>query len=178
MMLQGRVGEARAEARSANRTRAEQGKGLHQPYGLVESAAGLAQAGQLERAMAAVERAVNLIQQTSERFWEAETYRLRGEILMLQANATSDALVRKQAEESFRTALDIAQQQNARTLELRAAVSLARLLNLTGRPEEARQSLEQCYRLFSEGFDTPELHAARELLDQADVGSRQPQNLL
>ncbi len=96
----------------------------------------------------------------SERWWEAEFHRLKGDLL-LSRSAENGA----EAEAFYGTAMDVAQRHQARSLELRAAISLARLRCEQGKPTEARQALAPVYGWFSEGFDTPDLRAARELLE-------------
>src|SRR5215468_8941144 len=91
----------------------------------------------------------------------AEVYRVQGELLLLQA--TPDA---SQAEMSFHHALDVARRQQAKSLELRAAMSLARLWQHQGKRAEARDLLAPVYGWFTEGFDTADLQEARALLDE------------
>jgi tetratricopeptide (TPR) repeat protein len=94
--------------------------------------------------------------------WDhAELYRLKGELLLLQnVSGASDA------ENCFRGAIEIAQRQQAKSWELRATMSLARLLDQTGRRSEARTILAEIYNWFAEGFDTPDLIDAKALLEQ------------
>jgi tetratricopeptide (TPR) repeat protein len=91
----------------------------------------------------------------------AELYRLKGELLLLQ-NAQSQ----QNAEGCFRTAIEVARRQQARSWELRATMSLARLLQNSGRPVEARSMLAEIYNWFTEGLDTPDLRDAKTLLDE------------
>ena len=91
----------------------------------------------------------------------AELCRLKGELLLLQ-NA-SDAT---EAESCFREAIAIAQRQQAKSWELRATMSLARLLAKQGRRDEARAMLAEIYNWFTEGFDTPDLKDAKALLEE------------
>jgi tetratricopeptide (TPR) repeat protein len=91
----------------------------------------------------------------------AELYRLKGELLLLQ-NASAQA----QAESCFREAIEIARRQQAKSWELRATMSLARLLAKQGRRDEARTMLSEIYGWFTEGFDTADLKDAKALLDQ------------
>jgi predicted ATPase len=123
---------------------------------LASAQAGL---GQLEIGLDLLDKAIQTAQATSERFFEAELYRLRGEILL--------TLGRKvEAEAGLRRALTIAQQQQARWWELRAATSLAGHWRDEGRYVEAREVLEPVYGWFTEGFDTTYLRSAKALLDQ------------
>jgi len=89
-----------------------------------------------------------------------ELYRLQGELLLRQA--LPDA---PQAEASFQQALAMARRQQAKSLELRAAMSLARLWQRQGKRAEAHELLAPTYGWFTEGFDTPDLKEAKELLD-------------
>jgi predicted ATPase len=111
-------------------------------------------------AFIAVDEALTLIEQTGERLFEAEVHRIKGELLLAQ-NLSPAA----EAEDSFRTAINIAIRQNAKSWELRATVSLARLLCGTKRREEARATLAEIYNWFTEGFDTADLKDAKALLD-------------
>ncbi len=125
---------------------------------------GLRRAGRREEALAAVGEALVAIESTGERFWEAETYRVKGELLL----AGGDPSAVEEADLCFRHALEIARRQDARSLELRAAMSLSRLWLRQGRREEARQTLEERYRWFTEGFDTRDLRAAQALLAELE----------
>ena len=91
----------------------------------------------------------------------AELYRLKGELLLLQS-----ASAHAQAESCFREAIEIAQRQQAKSWELRATMSLARLLAKQGRRDEARAMLAEIYNWFTEGFDTPDLKDAKALLEE------------
>jgi predicted ATPase len=92
--------------------------------------------------------------------YEAELYRLKGELLLRQAVPDGT-----QAEACFQQALAIARRQQARSWELRAAMSLARLWQQQGKQGEARQLLEEVYGWFTEGFDTADLQEAKALLE-------------
>jgi predicted ATPase len=104
-----------------------------------------------------------LVSRNGERAHEAELHRLRGELL--RASGTkNDAKVAA----AFEAALGIAHQQEAKSLELRAAVSLAHLWAEHGRPDEARELLAGVYGWFTEGFDTADLNGAKALLEDLD----------
>ena len=92
---------------------------------------------------------------------EARLYQLKGELL--RARDAENAL---EAEHSFRAAIRIAQRQRAKSLELCATTSLARLLRDTGRRDEARSMLAEIYGWFTEGFDTADLKDAKALLEE------------
>ena len=99
---------------------------------------------------------------TKERFYEAEIYRVKGELLLKHGGPDSVA----RAETSFRQALDIARVQSAKSWELRAATSLARLWAERGGRAQARDLLAPIYGWFTEGLDTPDLNDAKALLDE------------
>ena len=102
-----------------------------------------------------------LVDSTEERCWEAELYRLQGELLLRQA--VPDAA--REAEACFQQALDVARRQQAKSLELRAAMSLSRLWQQQGKRAEAHELLAPIYGWFTEGFDTADLQEAKALLE-------------
>jgi class 3 adenylate cyclase/predicted ATPase len=116
--------------------------------------------GQPERARQLIDEAFELLEQTGERVWEAELYRLKGELLISEQSsrlAESESLIHK--------AIEIALARGAKSLELRAATTLARLWSDQGKNREARALLAPVYNWFTEGFDTPDLIDAKSLLD-------------
>ena len=115
--------------------------------------------GRAREGLAAVEDALAFAEKSGERFFEAELHRLKGELLRLQGEGA-------RAEACFQTALDVARRQGTRSLELRAATSLARLWSGSGRNDESRALLAPLYAGFSEGFDTRDLQDAKALLDE------------
>jgi len=100
------------------------------------------------------------MEQCEERYWEAEVHRLRG-ILLLRQRVPQQA----EAEACFQQALDVARRQEAKSLELCAAMSLARLWQHQGKRAAARELLAPLYGWFTEGFDTADLQEARELVE-------------
>jgi tetratricopeptide (TPR) repeat protein len=125
---------------------------------LADSQRGLDRA---EDALRSVNTGLALSAERHAPFWDAELHRLKGEIfLQLPDHEEEDA------EALFRTAIDIARDQEARSLELRAATSLARLGQCQGKRAEARALLAPVYDWFTEGFDTKDLKAAKVLLDE------------
>ena len=116
--------------------------------------------GQINEGMNLLTEALATAENSGERYFEAELYRLRGELLFLQ-----DISKAGEAEPSFRTAIDVARAQSAKFWELRATMSLVRLLRDTGRRDEARTMLAEIYGWFTEGFDTADLKDAKALLD-------------
>ena len=119
-----------------------------------------ASVGQIDEALSAVDQVLP-IAQTEDRYYEAELNRLRGELLLMQ-----DASNSPQAEQYFRTAIEIAWRQSAKSWELRATTSLARLLAKQGKRDEARAMLSEIYNWFTEGFDTADLKDAKALLHE------------
>jgi predicted ATPase len=126
---------------------------MHLGY-LAEAHAGI---GERELALALLDEAIALATATKEGHFEAELHRMRGEVLLAQDKAAAEA--------SFERALSIARRQSAKLWELRAAVSLARLWRDQGRYDKATDLLAPVYGWFTEGFATPDLQAAKELLD-------------
>jgi tetratricopeptide (TPR) repeat protein len=117
--------------------------------------------GRSDEALSAIGLAFDVMDENRGPWWEGELHRLRGELLLAQSTDHSAS-----AEASFREALDVARRQEARSLELRAATSLARLWAGRGKRAEARDLLAPIYDWFSEGFDTADLKDAKALLDQ------------
>src|SRR5262249_24978413 len=108
-----------------------------------------------------LDEALERIQLTGERIDEAEMLRLKAEMLL-----TRDRSAVNEAERHLRAATDIARAQESKWWELRATVSLARLLARTGRRDDARAMLAEIYNWFTEGFDTADLKDAKALLDE------------
>jgi predicted ATPase len=145
---------------------------------LVES---LKAGDQVEEGLAVAAEALALVEATGERFYEAELQRLRGELLLrreggecrpIPAEPTCaqsrnrDPSAPAEAEACFRRALDVAIRQGAKSLELRAALSLARLLRNRGERAEGRRLLAATFGWFTEGWNTPDLQDARALLGE------------
>jgi predicted ATPase len=134
--------------------------GAGRPHTLGELAAALAGVGRDEPARAFIDSALAFSEQTSQSYWDAELLRLRGELLLRHPSGYDEG------ERALRQALEVARKQRARMLELRAAVSLGRLLLDRGDRDEARSTLAGIYAAFTEGLDTADLAEARALLDQ------------
>jgi len=143
-----------------------QGVGLFLPAFLQQLAEAHGMAGQFEKGLALMEEALDLVERTGERAWEAEIYRGKGELLQLSGETS-------EAEGCFRKAIEVARRQEAKSWELRATVSLSRLLQKDGRSAEARQLLSEIYGWFTEGFDTPDLKEARALLKDLEAKESQ-----
>jgi predicted ATPase len=139
------------------------GAALRLPYYLALLAEACGQTGQAAEGLALLAEALALVGTTGECWWEAELQRLRGELLQKEGGVQDAELT---AEECFHQALDIARRQHAKSLELRAAMSLSRLWQQHGKREEARQLLAEVYGWFTEGFDTADLQEAKRLLEE------------
>jgi predicted ATPase len=134
----------------------------HRTYHLALFAEALIEDGQISEASRAVAEALTLMEAKGEVFYGAELHRLRGELLLREDRS---AATEKEAEECFDQALAVARKQQARSLELRAATSLARLRRAQDRMAEARPLLAACRERFVEGLDTPDLREADALLE-------------
>jgi predicted ATPase len=151
-MAQGRQGIAALRATGA---------ALLVPYFCTLLAEVSAHLGHREDGLQALAEAHTLVEQQEERWWEAEIHRLRG-VLLLRQPGTPQA----EAETWLQRALDVARRQEAKSLELRAAMSLSRLWQQQGKQAEARELLASVYGWFTEGFDTVDLQEAKTLLEE------------
>ncbi len=131
------------------------------PYYLALLAEADAKGGQVEESLTLVAEALAAANNREERRWDAELYRLKGELL-LQDSAAHQV----EAEESLEQALAVARRQEAKSLELRAAMSLSRLWQQQGKRAGAHALLAPIYGWFTEGFDTADLREARALLEE------------
>ena len=157
------------------------------PHNLAMLAEAYGRGGQAEEGLRVLAEALAIVHKNGERQYEAELYRLKGELLLQQAmgrsktctaametsmvaeaergRATHASPPQTEAETCFRQALNISHHQRAKSLELRAAMSLSRLWQQQGKRAEARQMLTGVYSWFTEGFDTPDLQKAKALLE-------------
>lgn len=131
------------------------------PHQLGLLADALGRAGRVPDALSVLDQAVAEVRGTQEEYYEAELYRIRGELLLLQIRPDEEA-----AEAAYLKSLDVARRQAAKSWELRAATSLFRLKGKHAAGEPARQELAAVYNWFTEGFDSPDLDDARALLAQ------------
>ena len=136
------------------------GAEIGQPYYLALLAEAYGTMGQPEAALVVLVEALTLVDNTGERLYESELYRLKGELLLQQSSDNH-----LEAETCFHHAIAIAQKQSAKSWELRAATSLARLWQQQGKRQEAHDLLAPVYYWFTEGFDTADLKDAKALLD-------------
>src|SRR5262249_44058447 len=119
------------------------------------------QAGQSREGLQVLAEALTLIENNGDCWYEAEIHRLKG-ALLLQQHSDNQA----EAETCFQQAITVAQNQQAKSWELRAATSLARLWQQQGKRQEAHDLLAPVYHWFTEGFDTADLQEAKALLDE------------
>jgi predicted ATPase len=136
------------------------GAALGQPYWLALLAEAHGTMGQRETGLAVLTEALTFVDTTGERCYEAELYRLKGELLLQQSPSNHT-----EAESCFYHAISMAQSQQAKSWELRASTSLARLWQQQGKRQEAHDLLAPVYHWFTEGFDTADLKDAKALLD-------------
>jgi predicted ATPase len=142
------------------------GAQLYMPFFLAFLAEAHLRCGQVEAGVRVIDEALRLTATHFDRFWEPELHRLRGELLLAHAGPPPLTPDRGAADIAacFQRALDIARQQGAKALELRAAMSLNRWWQTQGKADAARALLTEMYGWFTEGFDTADLQAARILL--------------
>jgi predicted ATPase len=153
------------------------------PYYLALLAETYRRVGQAGEGLTVVGEALAIVDKNEERWWEAELYRLRGELLLTQEVKSQKSNGKSQkskitdprpltpdlqgaAKACFQKAIDIARRQSAKSLELRAVTSLSRLFQKQGKRNEARQILAEMYGWFTEGFDTRDLKEAKTLLEE------------
>jgi hypothetical protein len=141
-------------------------------------AQGCAQGGQVEEGLRVVAEALVAVEKNEERWNEAELYRLKGEFTLQSSvqrresgvpntqHPTPSTQAEAEAEAYFHKALDVARKQQAKSWELRAATSLARLWHSQGKKTEAHKLLSEIYNWFTEGFDTKDLQEAKALLEE------------
>src|SRR5262249_13114188 len=145
------------------------GAAAGQPYALAFLARAYGQDGQSNKGWQVLDEALTLVHRTGERCYEAELYRLKGELLLQEGKSPKAQSLEQrlaEAEQSLRQAPAVARRQQAKSLELRAALSLARLWQQQGKRAEAYELLAPIYGWFTEGFDTADLQDAKALLEE------------
>ena len=131
---------------------------IETPHWLGLLAEACSKAGRIDEALTVLREALDFVERSGTRYYEAELHRLEGELCGGIDEARSEAC--------FRRAVDIARAQQAKSFELRAAVSLVRLWQRQGKRNQARKLLTPVYGWFTEGFDTADLLDAKVLLDE------------
>ena len=137
------------------------GSKLWMPNYLSYLARAYAEIGQLNDAWRCIGESMTAVETTKEGLWEAEIHRMAGEIALLSSQPDA-----AKAQDYFEHALAVARQQQAKSWELRAAMSMARLWRDQGEPQQARELLSPVYGWFTEGFDTRDLKEAKALLKE------------
>jgi predicted ATPase len=177
---QGQEEEGIAQMRQGIAAWRATGAEVWRPYFLALLAEAYGKVGHTEEGLSVVAEALALVDKTGERFYEAELYRLKGELTLqqfqvsgskFQVENSSESRVRSpaaEAEACFWKAIEIARKQQAKSWELRAATSLARLWQQQGKPREAHEMLAEIYGWFTEGFDTKDLQDAKALLEELE----------
>ena len=178
LVRQGHVAEGLAQLKHGLAAYRATGAGIFVTYFLALVAEAYGANGQVQAGLQTIPEALERVEQTGERVWEAELHRLRGELVLQSGvqslrsrdlrpqSATPNAHVAVEAEACFHQAIAIARQQQAKSLELRAALSLARLWQQHGKSAEAGALLAPIYGWFTEGFDTADLQEAKALLEE------------
>jgi predicted ATPase len=158
---QGKGGEGIAQIHQGLANRRAKDLNIQRPYFLSLLAETHGKLGQVKKGLTVLVEALAMADNTGECYWEAELHRRRGELLLMQQGQNVE-----DAEECFRQALDTARRQQAKSLELRAAMSLSRLWQRLGKKGEAYRLLAEIYGWFTEGFDTADLKEAKVLLEE------------
>ncbi len=186
----GQIEEGLSLIRQGLVTHQATGAGIFHSYFLGLQAEVYGKAGRAEEGLATLVEAFAFVKKSEERFYEPELHRLKGELTLQQENQKAKIKRQKskmetrpqhlisstqEAEECFLKALEVSRQQQAKSLELRAAMSLARLWQSQGKRNEARQVLSDIYNWFTEGFDTKDLQEAKVLLEELEQPKRKKQ---
>jgi predicted ATPase len=159
MAEQGRSEDGIAQLQEGLAASRATGAELLVPYYLCLLAEACMDTSRFDNGLSALAEALAAANEHENRFYEAEMHRLKGELLLRQNDSNG-----AEAHSCFERAIETARKQSAKSLELRATMSLARLLRDTGRREEARMMLAGIYHWFTEGFDTADLKDAKTLL--------------
>jgi predicted ATPase len=129
--------------------------------------------GRREAGLKLLTEALAMVDKTNERLHEAELYRLYGELTLqqFQVQGSKFKVEKGEAEKYFLRAIEVARKQQAKSPELRATTSLARLWRQQGKYNKARHSLSKIDNRFTEGFDTRDLQEAKALLEELEYGA-------
>ena len=160
LAAQGQTAEGIAQIQQGLAAHRATGAGLDRAHHLALLAEAYGRASQAGMGLEVLAEALAEGCNHGERYYEAELYRMQGQLRMARAVECDG-----EAEACFQQALQVARRQKAKSLELRAAISLSRLWQ-QGKRKEARQLLDPIYRWFTEGFDTADLQEAKALLDE------------
>ena len=158
-VTEGQIESAIADIRTAMAFRLSYGARCYLAGDLRDLAEAYQRDGRFGEAIVALDEALDLIERTHERHWEAEVHRTKAAVLLSKGDEDG-------AEASLLRALAVARRQHARSWELRTAIALSRLWQTQGKREQAHELLTGIYRAFTEGFSTPDLVEAQHLLDE------------
>jgi predicted ATPase/energy-coupling factor transporter ATP-binding protein EcfA2 len=122
--------------------------------------------GNFREGRACINEAITISARNQDSYYDSEFYRLKGELLLKTSRRNDQSNQIQESESCFSRAIQIARRQKAKSLELRATVSLCKLWQQQGKEKKTRRALEKIYSWFSEGFDTPDLKTAKRLLDE------------
>jgi predicted ATPase len=161
LIAQRRAEEGIAQMYEGLRAWGTMGVELYRTYQLAQLAEAYGKVEQADQGLRVLGEALAVVHNTGRRFYQAELYRIKGELLLARA-----AEHHAEVETCFRQALDVARRQEAKSLELRAGMSLSRLWQQQGKRDEARKLLAPVYGWFTEGFDTADLQEAKALLNE------------
>ncbi|MGH8069558.1 MAG: AAA family ATPase [Candidatus Entotheonellia bacterium] len=164
LMAQGQDAVGIAQIHQGLATYRATGAAMGQTYLRALLVEGYGNVGQVDTGLRLLAEILSVVERTGERMWEAELYRLKGTLLLRQGIPDEH-----QVETCFQTALAIARRQQAKSLELRAALSLSRVWQQQGKRGEAYDLLAAVYHWFTEGFDTADLQEAKALLEELGI---------
>ncbi|MGF6904198.1 putative ATPase/class 3 adenylate cyclase [Paraburkholderia sp. GAS348] len=163
---QGSIQEGIAQIREGLAGYRATGAEMGYSYFLVLLADSYRQAGETDAGLGAIDEAIAMESRSGEHCYEAELHRIKGHLLLgASSDRIGDAARAEQAEACFHLAIAVARGQGARSFELRAVSSLARLWQCQGKTADARQALSEVYGSLAEGFDTADMREAKALLD-------------
>jgi DNA-binding winged helix-turn-helix (wHTH) protein/predicted ATPase len=179
LVKQGKEEEGIAQIRQSLSALRARGTEIMRPYHLALLAEAYEVVDQREEGVSVVAEALDIVQKTGERWYEAELYRLKGQLTLQQSKVqsskskvpstqplTPSTQAEAEAEACFLKAIEVARKQQAKMWELRATVSLARLWQQQGKKKQAHKMLAKIYGWFTEGFDTKDLQEAKALLGE------------
>jgi predicted ATPase len=171
LIQRGHSAEGLAQVQGVLDTWSTLGKALNRPNYLAAMAEAYAAMGQVERGIDILDATLAEIVRTGERWWESELHRLKGDLILKCRSVGGQPTPQgfAQAEACMKQAVEVARRQGARSLELRAAVSLSRLWLSQGERERGHELLKETYSWFTEGFDTADLQDARAVLTSCEA---------
>lgn len=165
LVIQERWKEGMAYLKAGLTAGRETGAGIDETHFLCLLAGAQGKVDQIQEGLKNLAEAFVLMDKTEERIWTADLYRVRGELLQQKAkNKRQKAKGVAEAETCYRKAITVARRQKTKSLELRAAMSLARLWQEQGKTEQAYRRLSKVYGWFTEGFASKDLQDAKALL--------------